>query len=326
MINEKNLVSHLKRYINDVLKMKIEMKLWKNQEFLPIFITNGYTFYVTLLNEFRCLLMISRESEEITPGNIKKHCILINEQWDGPIIYVQSSISSFNRKRLIEHNIPFIVPDNQMYLPPLGIDLREYFKKSQNEKISVFSPATQAVIIYAILQEKHENLTPTKLSEKLGYTQMTMTRVFNELQVAEVGEFFQKGRERYWIFPAKQTLWEETKNFLQSPIRRRVWLKTPSFKIVSGLSALSHFSFLSPPLLPVFAIGLNQWSEYKKLPIEELPSDDGALLELEIWNYDPALFASEGFVDRFSLYLSLKNEKDERVELAVEEMMEEIKW
>ena len=52
----------------------------------------------------------------------------------------------------------------------------------------------------------------------------------------------------------------------------------------------------------------------------------GATLELEIWYYDPGFFAKNDFVDPFSLYLSLKTIKDERVESALEKTMEEIKW
>ncbi|EFB40206.1 MULTISPECIES: hypothetical protein [Parachlamydia] len=49
------------------------------------------------------------------------------------------------------------------------------------------------------------------------------------------------------------------------------------------------------------------------------------MIELEVWNYDPELFAKDGIVDPFSLYLSLQESKDERVEGALEEMMEKIK-
>jgi len=55
-----------------------------------------------------------------------------------------------------------------------------------------------------------------------------------------------------------------------------------------------------------------------------LPSSEGALIELEIWQYNPNLFAKDGIVDPFSLYLSLEKVKDERVEAALAHMMEKI--
>ena len=57
-----------------------------------------------------------------------------------------------------------------------------------------------------------------------------------------------------------------------------------------------------------------------------LPSIETDAIELEIWRYDPAMFATDGIVDPFSLYLSLKDSKDERIQIALEEMMEKLAW
>jgi hypothetical protein len=102
--------------------------------------------------------MIPKENIEATPGLIKEHFQQIQKNWDGFIIYAQSTLSSYNRKPLLEHAIPFIIPGNQMYLPHLGIDLREHFRKL-HKKDRTFSPATQAVIIYALVCQKDERLT-----------------------------------------------------------------------------------------------------------------------------------------------------------------------
>jgi hypothetical protein len=62
-----------------------------------------------------------------------------------------------------------------------------------------------------------------------------------------------------------------------------------------------------------------------KQSIEEIPSSEGAFAELEIWNYDPELFAKDGYVDPISLYCSLETNKDERIELCLEEIYLPIK-
>jgi hypothetical protein len=48
--------------------------------------------------------------------------------------------------------------------------------------------------------------------------------------------------------------------------------------------------------------------------------------EIEIWRYNPALLAENGFVDKLSLFLLMKNIDNERVEIELEIMMNEIKW
>ena len=320
------LIESLKHYLSDVLKVDVKTTSWKKQKSLPFFLTENYHFYEVFLHGTHCLLMTSREHPDTPPGTVRKYWDQIQKQWDGPIIYVQSAISSYNRKRLIAQHIPFIVPGNQMYLPHVGIDLREYFRKIHGKQNSTFSPSTQTIVIYSLFCRTYKKLTSYVLAEKLGYSLMTITRAFLELQAAQIGEFYQEGRERYWAFPDKQALWEQAKGFLRSPVKKRIWLKTDPFKISAGLSALSHFSQLSPPAIPVFALGAKQWDYCKKSGIEELPTPDRDSLELEIWSYNPELFAKNGVVDPFSLYLSLEVSGDERVEEALEEMMEKIEW
>lgn len=322
----KNLIESLKTYLNEALKVSIDVQHWGNPSNLPFFLTDSYEFFKFLIFEKPCLLMVSKESAEITPGLISKHYKQVQKNCDDFIIYAQSSLSSYNRKRLVEHGIPFIIPGNQMYLPHLGIDLRERFLKFYGKKEKAFSPASQAVVIYALVRQTHENLTSSHLVEKLGYTLMTINRAFAELQAAQMGEFFHERRERWWTFSDKRTLWEQAAPFLRSPVKKRFWLKNHQPKIIAGLSALSFFSLLTSPVLPVFATSIHQWETWKKLGTEELPSADSAEIELEIWHYDPGLFAKNDIVDPFSLYLSLKASQNERIESALEEMMEKIEW
>lgn len=322
----RDLIESLKSYLNEALNVSIDVHHWKNPGNLPFFLMDSYEFFKFSIFEQPCLLMISKESAEITPGLISKHYRQVQKSCDACIIYAQSSLSSYNRKRLIGHNIPFIIPGNQMYLPHLGIDLREHFRRLHDKKDKVFSPSSQAVVLYALVRQTSENLTSSHLVEKLGYALMTINRVFAELKAAQIGEFFQEKRECCWAFSDKQTLWKQAVPFLRSPVKKRLWLKSHQPKIIAGLTALSHLSLLAPPTLPVFAASMHQWEIWQKLGFEELPSADDADIQLEIWYYDPDLFAKNGLVDPFSLYLSLKTIQDERIKFALEELMEKIPW
>lgn len=322
----RDLIESLKSYLNEALNISIDVHHWKHPGNLPFFLTDSYEFFKFSILEQPCLLMVSKGKTEITPGLISKHYKQVQKSCDDCIIYAQSSLSSYNRKRLIEHNIPFIIPGNQMYLPHLGIDLREHFRRLHCKKDKAFSPAAQAVVIYALMRQTSENLTSSHLVEKLRYTLMTINRVFAELKTAQIGEFFQEGRERCWTFSDKQTLWKLVAPFLRSPVKKRLWLKSHQLKILAGLTALSHLSSLAPPPLPVFAASMHLWEIWQKLGFEELPSADGADIQLEIWHYDPDLFAKNNIADPFSLYLSLKENQDERIESALDEMMENVEW
>lgn len=50
------------------------------------------------------------------------------------------------------------------------------------------------------------------------------------------------------------------------------------------------------------------------------------LVELQLWNYDPKLFSNKNHVDLMSLYAILKEETDERVGQALEEILRGEPW
>jgi len=53
---------------------------------------------------------------------------------------------------------------------------------------------------------------------------------------------------------------------------------------------------------------------------------DKKLVEIELWDYDPRLFSNSSNVDILSLYASLKDETDERVEQALEDVLRGELW
>lgn len=323
-------LTELQNYLREALDIEIHLQPWKEKGKLPFFLLNAYDFFeISLLNK-SCLVMIPKDESEMTPATVQKHWEQVIMKWNAPCIYVQSHISSHNRKRLINHRVPFIIPNNQIYLPDLGIDLREHFVNKQIPK-KFFSPAAQAVIIFALSDANIERFNPSELAKKLGYTLMTMTRAFNELETVGVGKMIREGKNRWWIFQdTKKDLWDQTKGMLRSPIRNRESMKLlPAAQwpqTLAGISALAETTMINPPLIPVFAMGVEEYRDTNSPKGLHLSSADEADLVLEIWNYNPQLFSKHGRVDPFSLYLSLRETKDERIEVSLEELMEKIKW
>lgn len=325
----KKLLQKLKLYIQEILQIQVTTRLWKRRDELPFYLLNLYEFYEIKLLEKSYLLMISKEDIGILPTEVRRHMNQVEKTWSGPCIFIQQTISSHHRARLIKKHIPFIVPKNQMYLPDIGIDLREHYTKMKTKKAKLLSPATQAVVLLALFDSQNKKYFTVELSKRLGYTVMTINRAFDELRATKIGEVQWEGKERVWTLSnSKKELWEQTKKIMRNPVRKRIWLREfepeRKPKVIAGLSALSENSMLNPPALPIYALSLN---EYKNLAKDEiLSSYEDAAAELEIWDYDPHLFQQEGCVDPFSLYLSLIDSIDPRIESALETMMEKIKW
>jgi hypothetical protein len=326
----KDLVNRLKRYLSDTLGITARLSKPTNLRSLPFFLQDSYdVFQVKLLNE-DFIVLASKNYSELTPATIHKHIDIVSQQLKMKAVFVDSTISSFNRKRLIEHKVPFVIPGNQMYLPDLGIDLREYFTKKRSKPI-ILGPSTQAVILYALTQTIIEPLTPTQLAEALGYSRMAMTRSLDEIESLELAEVLITGRKRLVYFDKnRRNLWEKALPHLKTPVRENVWLKTMIDELPvcqAGLTALARYSMLTPPEKQVYAASAKNWQAIKrKYPLEIISYPDEAKCELEIWKYSPGLFVNGKVVDPFSLYLSLRDIKDERIESAMGEMMEGIEW
>ena len=320
----------LDRYVHDVLGVSIKPKPWNGANRLPHFLREKYRFAQAELLGLHALLVIDTSPEEQSPAIVRKHMDLLQTKQQVDLIYVRAQVTAYNRKRLIEQRVPFIVPGNQMYLPMLAIDLREHFRRIR-EEIPTFSPSTQVVVLYALLRNARQELIPTEMAPLLGYSTMTMTRAFDELETASLAEIAIRGRERCLRFnEGRREIWEKAQPFLRSPVNKRIFIhRTDSIAdaIRAGLTALAHYSMLAAPAYTAYALSREDWKVLgKRHEIIELPDQDPDANEIEVWSYPPALFAEHGFVDPLSLYLSRKADHDERTESALEEMMEKFKW
>jgi DNA-binding MarR family transcriptional regulator len=255
---------------------------------------------------------------------------MLQPKHTGELIYVRGQVTAYNRKRLIEQKVPFIVPGNQMYLPMLAIDLREHFRRIRKE-LPTFSPSTQVVVLYALLRDAGKVLIPSELAPLLGYSAMTMTRAFDELEAANLAEITVRGRERCLRFSGdRKEIWEKAQSFLRSPVSKRLFIRCTDDAVggvPAGLSALAHYTMLAAPAYATNALSREDWKTLRKRhKTIEVPAQDPDASEIEVWWYPPALFAERGFVDPLSLYLSLNADHDERTEAAREEMMEKFQW
>lgn len=324
------LIIKFQRYIDDVLSLPVWPKPWRKSSGLPLFLRQRYIFFEATLINTACLFLVPKEQTMPTPAVLRKHLVPIREKWHGEVVYLCETIEAFNRKRLIDQGIAFVVPGKQMYLPTLGIDLREHFLKLR-KGITIFSPSTQAVVIHALLNDTGAKYTPLGLAKTLGYSPMTLSRVFTDLRTAELAEITAAGRNRVLRFEySKRKLWEKAQVFMHTPVKKRHWVILSgeiSSPIRSGLTGLAAYSMLAAPPGAVYAIGRSEWPSLKNNQIDLiLPDRDPDATEIEIWGYNPGLFARNNVADPFSLYLSFVGHADERIESALEKMMETLEW
>ncbi len=319
----------LARYLEEALGVVVAPNPWKH-EHLPHFLKETYSFREVELLGRRCLLMLDATEKERAPAALRKHIDLIQATWDGAIIYVRPRLTSYNRKRLVEQKVPFIVPGNQMYLPTLGIDFREHFKRLHSAS-ETLSPSAQVLMIHTLVRAGEDVLTPKEVAAHLGYSAMTMTRAFNELEAAHLVDVSLSGKERHLrLATAPQDTWTRAQPFLRSPVNKQICIQRIEAALRgprAGLTALAEYTMLARPARATHALSQKDWLSLRQQhEVIEVPQQDPEALEIEVWSYSPAQFADSDLVDPLSLYLSLRDSDDERVEASLEELLENVKW
>jgi len=321
-----NLILQLRDYLKKVLGIENIEILKIEISSVPFMLSDLYTFYkIELLNQ-KLILFTLRQDNNINPGTIKKHVEIIRQNVNKDIFFLCEKMTSYTRRDFINYKIQFIVPGNQMYLPNVGLDLREHFRQNMamNEKLS---PAAQALLIYIMNSGVDTPLTASDLSDKLGYACMTMGRAITEIVCIELGVDYKNGKKRCIKFEqARKNLWNNSLKYMKSPVKKEVYINNIPHEIIcfqAGLNALAEYTMIAEPQYKTIAIGKKDWLRIKN-NIEIL--ENTGKYKLEVWTYPPALFAENRIVDKLSLYLSLMNTDDERIEQSLEKMMENYKW
>ncbi|OYY64251.1 MAG: hypothetical protein B7Y51_04755 [Burkholderiales bacterium 28-67-8] len=323
----------VRAYLHETLGIAPEVKPWPDAGRLPYFLQDALEVRELTLLDRPILLAIDKQPDKPGLAQVRSRMDKLRQLAELPVVYVRSSLASYERKRLIEQKVAFLVPGNQLYLPDLGIDLREYFRKPPAAADSALSPATQAMLITVLLRRPWSaEWQPAKVVSELGYTAMTLSRAVKEITATSIATVRTEGRAR-WLHtePTGAQTWERAKSLLRNPIKRRVWIRPssqwePPQMRLAGLSALARHSMLAEPQWTTYAVSPAQWRAATQAGVELLPQHVPGACEWELWHYDPALVPDGETVDPLSLTLSLQGHTDERVQLALDELQVSFPW
>ena len=92
---------------------------------LPVFVGRIYEPYRGQVFGRDYVLLLCTAKNQPTPGQVEKHAEIARSALGPNVAFVFPALPPFDRKRLIQRRIPFIVPGRQTYLPMVMIDLRE---------------------------------------------------------------------------------------------------------------------------------------------------------------------------------------------------------
>ena len=121
-----------------------------------------------------------------------------------------------------------------------------------------------------------------------------------------------------------KTLFQKAGDKLLNPIKRTVYIPKElvgTELLESGYSALAEYSMLNTPNVRCYAAErISQWKDVMTNSLQ----NSLVQVAVEMWRYNPRKLSTRNIVDELSLALALREDADERVEEAVEEMLNEL--
>ena len=265
------------------------------------------------------LLLVAKGEVDYTNVQRRKISERIESIKHIPAVFYFDNLLTYERDRLVEQGVYFVVADKFAFVPTLIINRRS----TKSEIKELFYPSTQYILLYHLQIESLDGLSLKELEDKVPYKYKTIAKSIKQLEALGLVRL-EGNRNKKLVFELSgKELWDNVSTNLIDPIKSIEYTSNvfPEGD-VGGISALSHYSMLAPEDVPTRVL-TTEWVREHKSSIPELHSFED-IQRIEIWKYPP--LGTSGYVDKLSLYLTLKDDKDPRVEKEIEIMMNEIKW
>jgi hypothetical protein len=313
-------------YLNETLGLCVHLRDWPDKRKLPLFLRQEFDFATTQILE-RPVLVVHASEQQKSPAGIRKQFDVLQGKFDGDLVYVRDQIDAYQRKRLIEQKVAFIVPGNQLYLPTFGMELREYFRQAKIPTDNL-SPLAQATILFAIYHKHDLPIPMLRMAQLLDCSKMSISRSFSELETLDLATIEKDGRSReLQLTRTSKETWEFGTKFWRTPVRKRLRVShdfpIPDRSRVAGQTALANRTDISKGAIQTIAIGPSVEKERRaELARFSIPDDESERsITVELWRYDPCPLSQDASVDPLSLYLSMQDIRDERVEAALDDLL-----
>ncbi len=293
---------------------------------LPLYLQDGKTFYRVSVSRKTFVVVFSETKERFNIKNLKKQLATYQNAIKADVVYGFDKISTFQRKSMIENEIPFVSCNGQMYLPFMGV-LFEKCAKGEDIVKEHFAPGSQ--VLFLLFLYENDSYTKLEAAKRLQVLPMTISRASKQLLEKGLIEEKKQGTEIVMTVSVKdrRELYSKAEKYLINPVQSFLYLsngRVDSSTPASGEFSLSQRSDMGYPKYVEYAL-------YKDLPFfKGLTSADPDLnyetdiVRIQKWKYDPLLFSCNGQVDPVSLICTFADSRDERIHKCLEQVKEEI--
>lgn len=246
-----------------------------------------------------------------------------------PIVFLLPACPAYERQRLIDKDVYFVVSEKYVHLPMLLAN--ERVRKTKQAK--TLTPVAQYLLLYHLQIGSIEGMAARDIEDKIPYSYASITLGLTCLEDLGLCKKVTEGSKRKVIhFDMKgMNLWEQAQPFLVNPVEERIYcdglLSDDSFP-ECGINALAHYTRLNPDPERTIMMSVKQLRNFKSSEALVRPNEFDGNIIIEAWKYPPvtATGVKAEWVDKLSLAISLCEDEDPRVEGEVERLINETEW
>lgn len=301
------------------------------QASLPLFLRERYQLARIGLFGRECLLALEMSGWKTgSPAEYAAHTQTMQAQFSEPVTLVIPQVASYARNRMVQAGTPFIVPGSQLFMPFMMVDLRERFKAPSAEAGVPLTPAAQCILLYHLLRKPLQGRPLNEIAKLTGYTGMTVTKVKDEWEINGLCQTSRVGRSVVVEFPIPgRKLWHMAEQLLSSPVKKFQWVRWRDRAkfgppgLPAGYTALAMTTMTEDDPLPTWALPDRAYRQMLTTGIfQTVNGQEDANLRVEAWKYDPRFLSDGNCVDPLSLVLSLRSDRDERVQQQLQTLLD----
>lgn len=287
---------------------------------VPIAFNCNYQLFETKILDRNYVLAVDKTGA-YTPAQMKRSVEVMQSKLNEPVILVFTELPSYDIPRLIAKHIDFIIPEKQMFIPSMMIDIKKpkIIDGDINERIH---PIAQVILLYQMEKGGLQGQTTRTLADLLHLSYATVNRSVRWLKGKGLVQLSGDKEKNITFYCSGKNLWDKSKEYLSTPIDRTVFTDDDVHGLSeSGVNALSEFTMINSESQDCFAIGRRNFDADKISTNSRFGKT-----KIEIWRYDPRLLSKGNTVDPLSLYLSLQDNEDERIQMELDKLLENTKW
>lgn len=320
----------MQKSFREAFGLNFDIKELSAPKGLPFYMSNNRIFYEARSSNIIFIIVELLDIDRFGVVALEKQMAKYVEATGLNVAYAFPILSKTQRDALTNRNMPFICMPNQIYLPFLGVILSDQFKKEKIISTERMTPAAQSLFLYFLYTAKGDAVLKKEAADSLELTRTSITRASEQLKAMGLLYEERNGKEvRMTASATGKMYFEQAKQYLINPIYQVITIKGNDEirKLpLSGESALSNRSMLNSPQRPIVAVSKINSMIKNIVAIDEKWEYQGEVYQLEIWKYNPLLFAVDNMVDPVSMLMCLQDCMDERVQGELEDYMEELKW